>query len=262
VHPADTILARFPVFYWVRHSQYDDGKMSRVAGLGGDVRKTTAVKLTYDDLVLFPDDGLRHELIDGVHYVTPPPNRRHQQILGRLYLSLGSWLETHPAGEALLAPFDVVFTQHDVVEPDLLFVLREHEASKLIEKHALGADLVVEVASPGTRRRDATIKRELYQRSGVREYWIVEPDHSLVRVYRLDGTTFAPPFELSGDRADMLTTPLCQVCRFRSNGSSDRSLQPSRELRSESRTPDSEALTVRSLRSIRTPAPDHGAGDP
>jgi len=179
-----------------------------MAGLGGDVGKTTAVKLTYDDYVLFPDDGMRHELIDGVHYVTPCPNLRHQQILGRLYLAVGNWLEAHSAGQVLFAPFDVVFTQHDVVEPDLLFVLREHEASKLVEKHALGADLVVEVASPSTRRRDATIKRELYERAGVREYWIVDPDKAVVRVHRLDGARFASPFELSGERADVLTTPL------------------------------------------------------
>ena len=170
--------------------------------------RTTAVKLTYDDLMLFPDDGLRHELIDGVHYVSPCPNIRHQQILGRLHLALGNWLEAHPTGQALLAPFDVVFTQYDVVEPDLLFVSRDQEASKLTEKHALGADLVVEIGSPSTRRRDATIKRDLYERAGVHEYWIVDPDKAVVRVYRLDGTTFAPPFELSGDRADVLTTPL------------------------------------------------------
>lgn len=182
--------------------------MSGMAGLEGDVRKTTAVKLTYDDYVLFPDDGLRHELIDGVHYVSPCPNLRHQQILGRLYLALGNWLEAHPVGQALLAPFDVVFTRHDVVEPDLLFVSREHETSKLIEKYALGADLVVEIESPSTRRRDATIKRELYERSGVREYWIVDPDKAVVRVFRLAGTTFTSPLELSGHRADVLTTPL------------------------------------------------------
>ena len=80
---------------------------------------TSDVKLTYDDFVLFPDDGQRHELIDGEHVVTPPPNIRHQEILGNLYWLMRSWLELHPAGKAFLSPFDVVLSMFDVVEPDL-----------------------------------------------------------------------------------------------------------------------------------------------
>ena len=76
------------------------------------------VKLTYDDFLLFPDDGKRHELIDGEHYVTPSPNIRHQTILGNLYFLIRTWLEQHPVGRAFMAPLDVVFTQFDVVEPD------------------------------------------------------------------------------------------------------------------------------------------------
>ena len=82
------------------------------------------VKLTYDDFLLFPDDGKRHELIDGEHYVTPSPNIRHQTILGNLYFLIRTWLEQHPVGRVFMAPLDVVFTQFDVVEPDLLFVSR------------------------------------------------------------------------------------------------------------------------------------------
>ena len=60
--------------------------------------KTTSVKLTYDDFVLFPDDGKRHELIDGEHYVTPAPRLKHQIIIGNLYLVIASWLETDRVG--------------------------------------------------------------------------------------------------------------------------------------------------------------------
>jgi Uma2 family endonuclease len=63
----------------------------------------SASKLTYDDFALFPDDGMRHELIDGEHYVTSSPNTRHQRILGRLYLLVASWLEDHPIGQAFFA---------------------------------------------------------------------------------------------------------------------------------------------------------------
>jgi len=73
------------------------------------VKTNPGVKLTYEDFVLFPDDGKRHELIDGEHYVTASPNLRHQKILGRLYLLIASWLETNPIGEVFLSPLDVVF---------------------------------------------------------------------------------------------------------------------------------------------------------
>ena len=78
------------------------------------------MKLTYDDFVLFPDDGKRHELIDGEHYVTASPNIRHQQISMELAFLIRSWLEEHPVGRVFFAPFDVVMSQFDVVVPDLI----------------------------------------------------------------------------------------------------------------------------------------------
>ena len=71
----------------------------------------SGVKLTYDDFVQFPDDGQRHELIDGEHYVTPSPNTKHQQISGRLHLLIGNWLEAHPLGQLFYAPYDVVISR-------------------------------------------------------------------------------------------------------------------------------------------------------
>jgi Uma2 family endonuclease len=81
---------------------------------GGDKMRASRVKLTYDDFLLFPDDGKRHELIDGEHYVTPSPNTRHRRISGRLYLLVGSWLQDHPVGQLFYAPFDVVFSRFDM----------------------------------------------------------------------------------------------------------------------------------------------------
>src|SRR5262245_43148649 len=93
---------------------------------GDDVRPADpGLKLTYDDFVLFPDDGQRHELIDGEHYVTPSPNMKHQRVLGNLHLLIASWLDVHPIGEVFLSPFDVVFSNFDVVEPDLLYLSNE-----------------------------------------------------------------------------------------------------------------------------------------
>jgi len=166
------------------------------------------LKLTYDDFVLFPDDGKRHELIDGEHYVTPSPNMRHQQISMNLTLMIGGWLEAHPLGRLFYAPFDVVFSKFDVVEPDVLYVSNER-SNVLTAPNVQGApDLVIEIGSPGTRRRDETIKRRLYERSDVIEYWIVDPDIDVVRVYRRSGDSFARPIELSREAGDVLMTPL------------------------------------------------------
>jgi Uma2 family endonuclease len=167
------------------------------------------VKLTYDDFLLFPDDGLRHELIDGEHYVTPSPQSRHQIISGNLYYLVRTWLEAHPAGRILYAPYDVVLSNFDIVVPDLIYVSNERWAEIITEKHAVGApDLLIEIGSPSTRKRDETIKRRLYERTGVSEYWTVDPTIDVVRVYRRLGGRFGKPLELSTGAADVLTTPL------------------------------------------------------
>src|SRR3990172_7956657 len=124
---------------------------------GKDAMSTSArpdARLTYDDFLLFPDDGKRHELIDGEHYVTPSPSLRHQQLLGRLYFAVEEHLRAHPAlGEVYVAPLDVVFSHWDVVEPDLLFVAGD-QREILTEQNIVGAPaLVVEILSPGTRKR-------------------------------------------------------------------------------------------------------------
>jgi Uma2 family endonuclease len=175
----------------------------------GEMNRDASVRLTYDDFLLFPDDGKRHELIDGEHYVTPSPNTRHQRISGRLYLLIGTWLEAHPIGELFHAPFDVVFSRFDVVEPDLLYMSNERAAEVLTEKHVSGApELVIEIGSPGTRKRDETLKRRLYERTGVSEYWVVDPELDVIRVFRRSGEIYGRPVELSAEAREVVTTPL------------------------------------------------------
>jgi Uma2 family endonuclease len=174
----------------------------------GSDRPRPGVKLTYDDYVLFPDDGKRHELIDGEHYVTPSPNTKHQRVSGNLHFMIRAWLETHPIGQVFYAPFDVVFTRFDVVEPDLLYLSNERVAEVVTAQHVTGApDIVIEIGSPGTRKRDETIKRRLYERSGVSEYWVIDPELDVVRIYRLEGPVFARPVERSREAGDVLATP-------------------------------------------------------
>jgi Uma2 family endonuclease len=169
-------------------------------------------RLTYEDFLLFPDDGRRHEIIDGEHYVTPSPNTRHQELVGRLYFELALYLRDHrQAGRVFLAPFDVVFTRWDVVEPDLLLVAGD-QTSIITDKNVQGAPaLVVEILSPGTRKTDEQVKRRLFDRGGVREYWLVDPELELIKVFRrqVDGS-FRRDAELTREVLDVLTTPLLE----------------------------------------------------
>jgi Uma2 family endonuclease len=137
------------------------------------------------------------------------PSIRHQDISGRLHLLVGTWLQEHPVGRIFFAPLGVTFSNVDVVEPDLLYVSNERAARLLAGTHVTGApDLVVEIASPRTRKRDETIKRRLHERFPVQEYWVVDPDIEVVRLFRRAGDVFARAHELSREAGDVLTTPL------------------------------------------------------
>lgn len=165
-------------------------------------------KLTYDDFLLFPDDGKRHEVIDGEHYVTPSPKVSHQRVVGTLFGVIWTHLQSHQIGEVFMAPLDVVMSRHDVVEPDILYVSNDRRAHILTTLNIQGApDLAIEVTSKGTRKRDETIKRRLYER-GVSEYWVVDPEIAVIRIYQREGDRFARVRELSREAGDALTTPV------------------------------------------------------
>ena len=103
----------------------------------------------------------------------------------------------------------MIFSNVDIVEPDLLYVSRARAETALAEQHVRGVpELVIEIASKRTRKRDETIKRRLYERAAVSEYWVVDPGIDVVRVYLSEGGTFARPIELRRDAGDTLTTPL------------------------------------------------------
>ncbi len=165
-------------------------------------------KFTYEDFLNFPNDGTRHEIIKGEHYVTPSPNTKHQTVSLNLTLLLGTYLKHHPIGRVFAAPFDVIFSDLDIVEPDLLYISRER-AGILTDKHVRGSpDLVVEIVSPGTRKTDEVTKRKLYERFDVQEYWVVDPELDAIKVYRRHDGVFARAAELTAEAGDILTTPL------------------------------------------------------
>ena len=169
----------------------------------------TRVKLTYQDYVHFPEDGRRHELIEGDHHVTPSPNTRHQEISLNLTRFLSPFVSDHGLGKLFAAPFDVVLGPTDVVQPDLLFLRKEH-LDRLTEANLRGApDLAVEIVSESTRGRDEVAKRHLYARYGVTEYWIVDPVTETVKIHRLtDEGGYRRAAELENEAGDSLESPL------------------------------------------------------
>ena len=166
------------------------------------------VRLTYEDFLLFPDDGKRHELIDGEHYVTPTPNVKHQAIVTNLSAMIWNYLQARPIGRVVGSPLDVVFSDFDVVEPDAQFVSHARKEILTTQNVRGAPDLVVEVASPSTRKRDETVKRRLYERYGVSEYWAIDPELDTIKVCRRVDERYRRAEELSLENHDILTTPL------------------------------------------------------
>ncbi len=166
-------------------------------------------KLTYADLAALPEDNLRHEILDGKHYVSSSPGVRHQAVLANLFAAVDAHVRAKGSGMTLFAPVDVLLSEHDVLVPDMLYVAGDCAA--VIEAPNLRGvpDLVVEVLSPSTQRRDVTIKRRLYQQHGVAEYWIVDPRQETVTVCRGPGDWRLSSTKLQrGQDTARLTSPL------------------------------------------------------
>ncbi len=141
-----------------------------------------AVHYTYEDYLSFPDD-FRCEIINGQIYdMTPSPTSAHQNVIGEIYWSIRDHLrgQTHPC-RVFVAPLDVVIAKDQVVQPDVFIVC---DRRKIEKTHVAGApDVVFEVASPSTSLKDRREKMELYERSGVAEYFIVDPDAGFIEKY-------------------------------------------------------------------------------
>ncbi|GAB6140067.1 Uma2 family endonuclease [Methylosoma difficile] len=160
----------------------------------------------YGDYLSWPDD-VRYELIDGYAYaMSPAPDLAHQDVAGELYRQVANFLKGKSC-RVFIAPVDVRLPKHHeddakidtVVQPDVLVVC---DSSKLDRRGVRGApDWVVEVLSPSTAGHDQIKKRQVYERHGVREYWLVHPTDKVLTVYRLIDGEFAKPdiYELQGE---------------------------------------------------------------
>ena len=150
---------------------------------------------TYEDLLYTPDDGKRYEVLEGDLIVSPSPRTKHQWIVYRVVLLFGA-AEHAAYGTACTAPMDVVLANSDVVQPDVLFIAKARKGI-ITEENIQGApDLVVEVISENSRRRDAITKRHIYERYGVPFYWLVDPEEETVRVFELKDGVYGEPATL------------------------------------------------------------------
>ena len=164
-----------------------------------------ATLLGYEFLANLPEDGKIHEIIGGIHYVTPSPSTNHQTVSKRLQFHLYSKIELQNLGIVFSAPLDVQLSEHDIVEPDLIVVLKRNE-QVVIPSRILGIpDLLVEILSPTHPNRDRQLKRSLYERVGVPEYWIVDPDQRTVTQLALRSSRYEEVTH--GDEIRLTTLP-------------------------------------------------------
>lgn len=146
--------------------------------------------LTYADYAALPDDGRQHQLVLGELVVTPSPTRWHQEVVGEVFAKLRALSEERGLGSVLVSPLDVVFDDHTVLQPDVLFVSRAR-ASILGDANVMGApDLCVEVLSPGSEALDRVRKLDLYARHGVGHYWIFDVAARSIEEYVLAGACY------------------------------------------------------------------------
>lgn len=155
--------------------------------------------LTYADYLELPDnEGTRCEILDGDLAVTPSPRTRHQRVSRNLHRILDRHVMRHDLGELFYAPTDVILADTSIVVPDLLFV-RKERGRVIVERAIEGPpDLIVEILSPSTSKCDRETKRKLYERYGVRCYWIVDPDARRVVTRELE----AGRYRIAADRTD------------------------------------------------------------
>ena len=157
-------------------------------------KKATGRRWTFEELAAeLPESNLPTELWDGELTMSPAPSFFHQEIVARFYKLRDAWVRQHRLGKTGLAPLDMVLAPRRSVQPDVVFISTARLG--IIQDRIMGAaDLVAEVISPESRRRDRFDKRDLYEQHGVREYWLLDPEAQTVEVFHLQ----AGEYELVG----------------------------------------------------------------
>lgn len=141
--------------------------------------------LTYDDYVkLTPPDSGNYELLNGQIYFMASPKPSHQRISSRLNVFLGNFIILNNLGELFAAPMDVVFTEHDTFQPDLLFITKERLNIIGENKIEGSPNLVVEILSPSNDSSEMSYKKHIYEITGVQEYWLINVEKQTLKLYK------------------------------------------------------------------------------
>lgn len=171
------------------------------------------LKFTYEDYLLLPEDGKRYEIIEGELSMTPSPTTKHQNILSELGNTIRNFVLKNRLGIVFFAPCDVLLSKTNIVQPDIIFVSRKNRAI-IKDKNIQGTpDLVVEITSPNTKENDLVLKKKLYARFEVKEYWIVFVKEEKVEVWRLEDQVFN--LHVVFEKQDNLKSPLLEGLEIR-----------------------------------------------
>ena len=177
-------------------------------------------KLTYEDYLKTSGDE-RYELLDGELFILPAPSIAHQYVAMKLGTRFDTFVEDSNLGVVYSAPTDVVLSETDVVQPDLMFISSER-ANIVTSANILGApDLIVEIRSDSTAKRDETIKRKMYAERGGKEYWLVNPEAKTITVLLLgeggyaEGATYTAGQTLASSMLEGFTVHLDEILLYR-----------------------------------------------
>lgn len=174
-------------------------------------------KWTYSDLERFPEDGPRYELYDGELWEMPAPTFNHQRCAGRCFRLFADYGD-RTGGEAVISPLDIIFSEHDVVQPDVVFYsAARRNLLELNPRPRHGPDIAVEVLSPSTERNDRERKLQMFIRYGVPEYWLLDPRERTVEVRSLRDGDYA--LVVTAGCGETFTSPrlldlTCEVSRL------------------------------------------------
>ncbi|MEK9135534.1 MAG: Uma2 family endonuclease [Bacteroidota bacterium] len=163
-----------------------------------------SILTTYDDYRLLPNDGNRYEIMDGELYMTPAPSTEHQEVSLHLERTLLDYLEKSHWGKLYHAPVDVVLSMTDVVQPDIVLISKERSAIITRKNIVAAPDIVIEIISETTEKMDRITKKAVFERFGVAEYWIVDPEKKVIEVFKLMKEKYESPIMFK--HTDMLTS--------------------------------------------------------
>ena len=165
----------------------------------------TAVKFTYEEYRTLPENGRQYQVIDGDLIMSPAPKTWHQKVLLRILFALMDFLRSRRCGEVFCAPLDLILSEENVVQPDIVYISNERRGIIFRDGLRGTPDLCVEILSPSNRDLDLNAKRLLYAKYGLPELWIVDPDANTLMLYRLQEDCQAPLKVLGAN--DTLTSP-------------------------------------------------------